>query len=143
MSGCFFAIYRLSLYSVFNENYESHNPFTFFTNTKEKALEPQESEPQNITIPQHSSSTNNSPNFDNNTDNKICIRKKDLYHPVKKRKSSITQEKEILLKKFEGEFTIKELSDKLNLPASSLYYWAKKIIIRQKMEIRTHPFPMN
>ena len=71
---------------------------TFFTNPKEETLEPQESEIQNITIPQHSSSTNNSPNFDNNTDNKICIRKKDLYHPVKKRKSSITQEKEILLK---------------------------------------------
>ena len=136
---------------LLNEDYESHNPkshnphnpFTFFTNTKEKALEPQESETPNITIPQYSSSTNTSPNFNNNTDNKICIRKKDLYLPVKKRKSSITQEKEILLKKFEGEFTIKELSDKLNLPASSLYYWAKKIIIRQKMEIRTHPFPMN
>lgn len=119
---------------LLNEDYESHNPkshnphnpFTFFTNTKEKALEPQESETPNITIPQYSSSTNTSPNFNNNTDNKICIRKKDLYLPVKKRKSSITQEKEILLKKFEGEFTIKELADKLNLPASSLYYWAKK-----------------
>ncbi len=112
--------------SLSNENYESHNPFTFFTNTKEKALEPQESEVQNITTPQHSSSTNTSPNFDNNTD-KICIKKRELlYHPVKKRKSSITQEKEILLKKFEGKFTIKELSDKLNLPVSSLYYWAKK-----------------
>ena len=59
-----------------NENYESHNPFTFFTNTNEKALEPQESETQNITIPQHSSSTNTSPNFYNNTDDKICIRKR-------------------------------------------------------------------
>ena len=59
--------------SLSNENYESHNPFTFFTNTKEKALEPQV---QNITTPQHSSSTNTSPNFYNNTDDKICIRKR-------------------------------------------------------------------
>ncbi len=54
-----------------NENYESHkpkshtphNPLTFFANTKEETLKPQESEIQNITIPQHSSSTNASLTF--------------------------------------------------------------------------------
>ena len=56
----------------------------------------------------------------------ICIKRKNPHNPVKKRTPAITREHEILLKKLEGKFTIKELSDKLNLPLSSLYSWARK-----------------
>lgn len=73
-----------------------------------------------------SSSTNLFSTFGNHADNKTCIKRKNSYHPSTKREPSITQEKEVLLKEYEGKFTIKELSNKLNLSTSALYYWAKK-----------------
>ena len=103
-----------------------NNPLTLSAATKGKILEPQESETQNTNIAPHNSNTNLLLNLSNNTDNTICIKRKNPHNPVKKRKPAITQEHEILLKKLEGKFTIKELSDKLNLPTSSLYSWAKK-----------------
>mgnify|MGYP002471331628 CR=1 FL=1 len=103
-----------------------NNPLTLSADIKGKILESQESETQSINIEPHNSNTNLLLNFNNNTDNIICIKRKNPHNPVKKRKPAITQEHEILLKKLEGKFTIKELSDKLNLPTSSLYSWAKK-----------------
>lgn len=51
---------------------------------------------------------------------------KSLFCPLPGRKPSISPECKKMLMKVEGVFTIKELSQQFNLPASILYYWAKK-----------------
>lgn len=110
-------------------------------------------EPTKVSSEEHSSSSDSSPNdttknsitqnqkigltdksndnqaidFSVNTKNKATIHEeKSLFCSLPGRKPSILPEYEKMLWQVEETFTIKELSQQFNLPASALYYWAKK-----------------
>lgn len=73
--------------------------------------------------------SNNNPdiNFSVSTKDKTELHEeKSLFCFLPNRKPSISLEYEKMLWKVEGMFTIKELSQRFNLPASTLYYWSKK-----------------
>ncbi len=58
--------------------------------------------------------------------NKSALNQEKISSYLSKNKPSISPENEKQLKEVEGKFTIKELSEKLNISTSALYYWAKK-----------------
>lgn len=60
------------------------------------------------------------------TGNKSVLNKEKISSHLPKNKPSISPGNEKWLKEVEGKFTIKELSEKLNISISALYYWAKK-----------------
>lgn len=73
------------------------------------------------------SNDNQAIDFSVNTENKAAIHEeKSLFYSLPGQKPSISPEYEKMLWQVEGTFTIKELSQQFNLPASALYYWAKK-----------------
>lgn len=61
-----------------------------------------------------------------NAGNKSAFNKEKISSYLPKNKPSISPGNEKWLKEVEGKFTIKELSKKLNISTSVLYYWAKK-----------------
>lgn len=64
--------------------------------------------------------------------NKSALNKEKISSYLSKNKPSISPRNEKWLKEVEGKFTIKELSEKLNISTSVLYYWAKKNHYRPK-----------
>lgn len=58
--------------------------------------------------------------------NKSALNKEKISSYLPKNKPSISPGNEKWLKEVEGKFTIKELSKRLNVSTSVLYYWAKK-----------------
>ncbi len=61
-----------------------------------------------------------------NAGNKSALNKEKISSYLPRNKPSISSGNEKWLKEVEGKFTIKELSEKLNISTSALYYWAKK-----------------
>ena len=81
---------------------------------------------QNVGITDISSNNHAIHFFVSEKDKTSIHEEKSLFCSPPGRKPSISPEYEEMLWQVEGIFTIKELSQQFNLPAPTLYYWAKK-----------------